>query len=167
MENKSFLVFLTFVLYVGRCLFVSRETLFLSILCILVNTVAEHNELGKNGEKIAVSFLVKHGFSILDRNYRTKYGEIDIVAKKDQKIRFVEVKAVKVGDFSSLERLHVRPEDNFTKDKHKKVIISAETYLKHKNISHETLWQIDLACVYIKPETREGRVIYFENVSLE
>ncbi|MDQ5962318.1 MAG: putative endonuclease [Patescibacteria group bacterium] len=149
------------------CLFVSRETLFLSILCILINTVAEHNEIGKIGEKIAISFLVKHGFSLVEKNYRTKYGEIDIIVKKDLKIRFVEVKSVKVRDFNAFEQLRVMPEDNFTKDKHSKVIVSAETYLNHKNISHETVWQVDLACVYINPETREGRVTYFENVSLD
>ena len=129
--------------------------------------MAEHNEIGKNGEKIAFSFLVKHGFSVLERNYATKYGEIDIIAKKNNKIRFIEVKAVKIRDFEGLDDLKVKPEDNFTREKYNKVRISSETYLTHKNISHETLWQIDLACVYINTETREGRVTYFENVSME
>jgi putative endonuclease len=129
--------------------------------------MAEHNEIGKNGEKIAFSFLVKHGFSVIETNYATKYGEIDIIAKKDQKIRFAEVKTVKIRDFNELDTLKVKPEDNFTREKYNKVRISSETYLTHKNISQETLWQIDLACVYINTETREGKVIYFENVSMD
>lgn len=129
--------------------------------------MAEHNELGKNGEKIGGSFLVKHGFSIVETNYRTKYGEIDIIAIKSGKMRFVEVKSIRVSDFNDFSRIPIRPEDHFTKEKYLKVKVSTETYLNHRNISRETPWQIDLACVYIKPETREGKVTYFENVSLD
>ena len=62
--------------------------------------MAEHNEIGKIGEKITKTFLMKHDFSVLETNYRTKYGEIDIIATKDSKIRFIEVKSVKVRDLS-------------------------------------------------------------------
>jgi putative endonuclease len=127
--------------------------------------MAEHNEIGKIGENIAKTFLMKHGFSVVDINYRTKYGEIDIIAKKDNTLRFVEVKSVKVRDFESINNLAVKPEDNLTNDKWSKLVVSCETYLKHKNISHETKWQIDLACVYINTEIREGKVVLMENVS--
>jgi putative endonuclease len=40
--------------------------------------MAEHNEIGKIGENVTTTFLMKHGFSVLERNYRIKYGEIDI-----------------------------------------------------------------------------------------
>ncbi len=127
--------------------------------------MAEHNEIGKIGENITKTFLMKHGFSVVDINYRTKYGEIDIIAKKDNVVRFVEVKSVKVRDFESISNLAVKPEDNLTNDKWSKLVVSCETYLKHKNISHETKWQIDLACVYINTEIREGKVVLMENVS--
>lgn len=129
--------------------------------------MAEHNEIGKIGENIGVSFLVKHGFSVVERNYRTKYGEIDIVALKANKLRFVEVKAITVKSFDHVHSLRVTPTDHFTLEKYRKVVVSTETYMKHKNISQETPWQIDLACVYIIPEKREGKVQYFENVSLQ
>ncbi len=127
--------------------------------------MAEHNEIGKIGENIAKTFLMKHGFSVVDINYRTKYGEIDIIANKDNVIRFVEVKSVKVRDFESINNLTVKPEDNLTKDKWSKLVVSCEIYLQHKNISNETKWQIDLACVYINTETRQGKVMLMENVS--
>ena len=129
--------------------------------------MAEHNEIGKIGENIANSFLVKHGFLVLQRNYHTHYGEIDIIAKKDNILRFVEVKSVKVRDFSNVDNLAVRPEDNLTKDKWSKIVVSCETYLRHKNIARETKRQIDLACVYINTETREGKVVLMENVNRE
>ena len=47
---------------------------------------SETQKIGEIGENIAVKFLVKHDFSILDRNYTKKWGEIDIVAEKDSKI---------------------------------------------------------------------------------
>ena len=129
--------------------------------------MAEHNEIGKIGEQITKTFLMKHGFSILDTNYRTKLGEIDIIAKKDNVLRFVEVKSVKVRDLSQLDNLSVRPEDNLTKDKWLKIVVSVEIYLQHKNIDSEAKYQVDLACVYVDTESRQGRVVLIENVHME
>jgi putative endonuclease len=129
--------------------------------------MAEHNEIGKIGEEITKEFLVKHGFSVLSTNYRTRYGEIDIVAEKDKKLRFVEVKSVKVRDFENVGSLHVKPEDNLTGDKWRKFVTSAEIYLNNRGVSSETLWQLDLACVYIDTESRRGKVVLMENVHKE
>ena len=49
-------------------------------------------ELGKNGENLAVSELRRRGYAILDRRYRTRHGEIDIVARDGDTVVFVEVK---------------------------------------------------------------------------
>lgn len=129
--------------------------------------MAEHLEIGKIGENITKTFLMKHGFSILDCNYFTRYGELDIVAKKDNVLRFVEVKSVKVRDLAQTATLAIRPEDNLTGEKWGRVRISAETYLRHKGVPHETRWQVDLACVYINVEKREGKVLLMENIHKE
>ncbi len=129
--------------------------------------MAEHNELGKTGESVAKTFLMKHGFIIIEVNYRTKYGELDIVAKKDNRLRFVEVKSVKVRNIHDVHNLSVQPEDNLTQKKWFRFSISVENYLKHRNIPPETLWQIDLACVYLDTEKREGRVVLMENIHKE
>ena len=129
--------------------------------------MAEHNEIGKIGEKITETFLMKHGFTIIEKNYRTRYGEIDIIAKKDNVIRFVEVKSIKVRDFSDINNLPVRPEDNLTKSKWAKIVTSTDIYLQHKNISHETRYQIDLACVYVDTEKRLSKVTLLENIHME
>lgn len=51
-------------------------------------------EIGKLGEEIATKYLKRHGYKILERNFRSKrWGEIDIVATKDDVLVFVEVKA--------------------------------------------------------------------------
>ncbi|MBQ8291612.1 MAG: YraN family protein [Clostridia bacterium] len=49
--------------------------------------------LGKRGEKLVAAYLQKRGFQILKRNYRTPFGEADIIAKEGEEIVFVEVKA--------------------------------------------------------------------------
>ena len=103
--------------------------------------MAEHNEIGKIGENMAKTFLMKQGFGILDLNYRILPGEIDIIAKKDKIIHFIEVKTIKVRDCANIENLTIRPEDNLTFAKWSKLIVTIKTYLKHKNISHETRYQ--------------------------
>ncbi|MBP7460682.1 MAG: YraN family protein [Candidatus Delongbacteria bacterium] len=48
--------------------------------------------MGRQGEDLAVQWLETHGFCILERNFRTRYGEIDIIAEKDMTMHFIEVK---------------------------------------------------------------------------
>ena len=50
------------------------------------------NTLGKEGEALAVSFCRKKGYRILEKNYRTVFGEIDIIARDGEMIVFIEVK---------------------------------------------------------------------------
>ncbi|MDE6093431.1 MAG: YraN family protein, partial [Muribaculaceae bacterium] len=54
--------------------------------------MAQHNETGSRGEDMAVSYLVAHGYDIVDRNWRMNHLELDIVASKGSRLFFVEVK---------------------------------------------------------------------------
>lgn len=58
-------------------------------------------EIGRHGEDIAEDYLVAHGYEIVERNWRTRYCEIDIVAKKDKTVYFVEVKYRKSSTYGS------------------------------------------------------------------
>ena len=129
--------------------------------------MAEHNEIGKIGENMAKTFLMKQGFAIIEQNYRILQGEIDIIAKKDNVLRFVEVKSIKVRDCSQLDNLVIKPEDNLSFAKWSKILIAVEVYRNHKNIPKETKYQIDLACVYIDTEKKEGRVKLMQNIHKE
>ena len=81
---------------------------------------------GKEGEKVAADFLKKKGYRILEMNFRTKTGEIDIVAEHKKTIAFVEVKTrsgVSLG----------RPETSVNEVKQRKLFRVAELFLaKHK-----------------------------------
>ena len=129
--------------------------------------MAEHNEIGKIGENITKEFLMKQEFSILDQNYRIRYGELDIVANKDNVLHFIEVKSIKVRDCNHVSNLIIRPEDNLTYAKWQKICITLEAYLKHKNIAPSVKYQVDLACVYIDTEKREGRIRLLQNIYKE
>ena len=116
---------------------------------------------------MAKTFLMKQGFTILEQNYRIPQGELDIIAKKDNVLRFVEVKSIKVRGFDNLDKLVIRPEDNLTFSKWSKLLLTVQVYLKHKNVPHETKHQIDLACVYIYTELRQGRVKLMQKIYKE
>ncbi|PLV57474.1 YraN family protein [Thermotoga sp. SG1] len=68
----------------------------------------------KAAEDIACNFLKKKGYKILERNYRTKYGEIDIIARCGKEIVFVEVKSGE-GRVDPLERIDMRKVRNIEK----------------------------------------------------
>ncbi|EAI3905501.1 MULTISPECIES: YraN family protein [Campylobacter] len=92
---------------------------------------------GKKGEELACEFLKTQGFEILKRNFYSKFGEIDIIAKKDKILHFIEVKSTQ-GDYEVEYRL-----DN---KKYNKIIKTIEYYfMKHKNDEN---YQLDLLCVY-------------------
>lgn len=61
--------------------------------------MAEHNALGKQGEKLAIDYLLKHGYDILEKNYRHLKAEVDIIARKDAILVAVEVKTRSTPEF--------------------------------------------------------------------
>src|SRR4030042_4101986 len=69
-------------------------------------------KFGDYGETLAVNFLKKHGYTIIQRNYKCIYGEIDIIAKENNCIVFIEVKTRKTGG-------EILPEDsiNYAKER--------------------------------------------------
>ncbi|CAN5158008.1 YraN family protein [soil metagenome] len=121
--------------------------------------------LGDLGETIAAEYLLKHGFEILDKNYLRKWGEIDIVAKKNDLIRFVEVKSVScvtLPEVTQETKDWFRPEDNVHPQKLKRLARTMQTYLLEKRIDLE--WQLDLITVKISQNDRMARVEMIENI---
>ena len=79
--------------------------------------MAEHNDLGKKGEELAVEYLLKEGYKILDRNWTFQKAEIDIIAQKESILAIVEVKTRSSLDFGA-------PQD-FVKPKKIQLLIKA------------------------------------------
>jgi putative endonuclease len=57
----------------------------------------QENELGRTGERLAAEHLVRLGYEIVERNYRTRWGELDIVARAGRTLAFCEVKTRHAG----------------------------------------------------------------------
>ena len=83
---------------------------------------------GKESESLAVSHLKKNGYEILERNYRSKLGEIDIIAKDKGTLVFVEVKAKRSDRFGN-------PKEAVTLKKQRKISQVALYYLNDTNQS--------------------------------
>ncbi|MEK7613304.1 MAG: YraN family protein [Patescibacteria group bacterium] len=124
--------------------------------------MAIHNEIGASGENIAEKFLKSKGLEIICRNYRKPYGEIDIVARENGVIRFVEVKTVSYETDRKLSD-GIRPEENMHPQKVKRLQRVVQSYV----FSHETgEWVFDLFCVYIDQKTRSARVKWIKDIVL-
>ena len=85
------------------------------------------NSLGVSGEQQAKKYLIKQGYKVLETNYKTVLGEIDIIAKKDGFIVFVEVKTRSNTKFGL-------PRESVTPYKQNKIRTVATYYLKVKNM---------------------------------
>ncbi|MBX4216097.1 YraN family protein [Candidatus Parcubacteria bacterium] len=117
------------------------------------------SELGVLGEDIAVKFLKGKGLSVVGRNYREKWGEIDVIAKQGEKFRFVEVKAVEERGYAMM------PEENVHEKKLQRLFRTIQTYLAHGREGAE--WQLDVLAVFIDKMNKTARVRFTENVLLE
>jgi len=121
-------------------------------------------EVGDLGESIASNFLISKGFSVLDRNYRKKWGEIDVVSQRGEILHFVEVKTVtreKWGSNSSENSF--RPEENVHPGKIKRLSRTINSYLLEKNLE-DVDWQIDLVAVVLDVENKKAHVRFLENI---
>ncbi len=87
----------------------------------------ERQILGELGEETAFEFLKKKGYHILERNYKTPLGEIDIIAQDKEKLVFVEVKSL--SDTS-----YILPQEMLNKKKQEQIIRVALSYLKAKGL---------------------------------
>jgi putative endonuclease len=135
------------------------------------NFTSKNQKIGELGEDVACKYLEKQGFLIKERNYTKKWGEIDIIATKEGKLYFVEVKSVSRDsdniDVKSDDVTNVtfRPEENMHPWKMKRLSRTVGTYLIHNRIGN-TPWQFDLLVVYLDMKKRIAKVKVINNVIL-
>ena len=97
--------------------------------------MAEHNELGKLGEELAVEFLRKEGYEILETNWTFQKAEIDIIAQKENTLAVVEVKTRSSLEFGL-------PQD-FVKPKKIQLLVKAiNEYVVSKDLDIEVRFDI-------------------------
>lgn len=97
--------------------------------------MAYHNELGKIGEQLAVDYLSRNGYTILERNFIFNKAEIDIIAQLDDTLAVVEVKTRNSEIFGD-------PQEFVSKNKIKLLVKAANEYLVSNNIDMEVRFDI-------------------------
>jgi len=136
-----------------------------------MTNITEKRKTGNLGEDLACRFLTKKGFEIVDRNYLKKCGEIDIIAKNNGKLHFIEVKSVSCETIPNVsgetfDNDGFRPEDNVHPWKLQRLSKTIQIYLEEKSVSDETDWQFDVITVYIDKKRLISKVFILENVVL-
>ena len=96
--------------------------------------------LGQQAELAAAIFLVDGGLTIIERNWRCRWGEIDLIAREGDEIVFVEVRS---------RRGATDPAESITSRKQERLRRTAYSYCEKKAYPDETLWRIDVVLVQL------------------
>jgi putative endonuclease len=110
-------------------------------------------QLGKWGELLAESHLVKMGALVLARNYRSEVGEIDLVVEHEHELVAVEVKTRTIVDLEA-------PEEAVTRWKLRRMVRGLETFAMDNDMM-ERHWRLDVVAIEVRPD---GKVTRFEHL---
>lgn len=97
-------------------------------------------QLGKKGEELARKFLNKKGFNIVERNFRCRFGEIDLILRKDKAFHFVEVKYRRTLEYGL-------PQESVNIRKQKKIQNAALVWLKKRHLPIDTEVHFDVLAI--------------------
>jgi len=120
-----------------------------------VKTPGRNQRVGRWGEQVAAQYLQQKGFTILERNHRTAYGELDLIVEKQSVICFVEVKA-RTGTHFGM------PEEAITPAKRAHLLAAIQAYWL-ENGRVEGTWQVDVIAILGRPSDPHFQIEHFEN----
>lgn len=112
-----------------------------------------NTELGRIGEELAIGFLLKKGFEILETNWRFQHLELDIISRDEDTLVFVEVKTRKTDFFGP-------PEDAVSKQKIARLFNAAEAYIIEKDYLGDS--RFDVVSI-ILPYGKKASIEYFQD----
>jgi len=104
-------------------------------MVLYFSKMAEHYELGKTGEQLAVNYLIGKGYKIVERNWRFQKAEIDIIARKAKTLISVEVKTRSTKNFGN-------PQDFVNPKKIKLMVLAMNEYILNKDLDIELRFDI-------------------------
>ena len=116
--------------------------------------MAAHNELGTWGEELAAQYLLKKGYTILERDWKSGHRDIDIIAIDGDVVVFVEVKTRR-------NRLFIEPEEAVDYMKLRNLRAAINHYVKYKRIDHEI--RLDVITVVGTPQQGEPDISHIED----
>lgn len=112
-------------------------------------------QFSREGESAAIAFLKENGYRILEKNFRSKLGEIDVIAEQAGVIVFIEVKARSDHEFG-------HPFDALTPTKQKNIIQTTQSFLVQKRIPDKSM-RFDVVVLTLDPPD-SWKIGLFENV---
>jgi putative endonuclease len=116
--------------------------------------------IGRWGEQTAAEFLEMEGYSIIDRNVRTPYGEIDLIAQlelpQQRMTVFVEVKTRTNDSYGP-------PEESVTARKQAHLLAAVEDYMQ-KHPDPEMAWRVDVIAIRRMAAGEAPQIVHFQNV---
>ncbi|MCR4392957.1 MAG: YraN family protein [Dehalococcoidales bacterium] len=115
----------------------------------------ERKSTGQLGENIAREFLKKKGYNILEKNYRCREGEVDIIARKGEYLVFVEVRTRTNQNFGI-------PEESINIEKERHLLVAANHYLQ-QNRRADCAWRIDVVAIELNRDNGVKRIELIEN----
>ena len=115
----------------------------------------DSREIGALGEKIAAEYLTRLGYVIRERNFRSREGEIDIIAEKDDFLIFIEVRTRTSSSFGT-------PEESVTTQKKERLLALAEAYREDRDDLPPS-WRIDVVALELGPKGKVSRLELIEN----
>lgn len=124
---------------------------------------SKKQKIGEKGENICVAWLNNNNYKVIERNFSTKNGEIDVIAKKNNILHFIEVKSVSYetsGCF--LKQSIYNPLQNITPKKIAKLQKTMIDYISINQVSHET--QIDAFGIYIDRKNVKHKIEIIMNI---
>ena len=139
---------------------------------------SETQKIGEIGEEVACKYLINKGFTVIERNFTKKAGEIDIIARKGNEIYFFEVKSVSCetrnievsSDFdkSTLDVSHetFRPEENMTFAKMKKLSRVTQIYFAQRPEFRDMDFFWNILAVELDQTTRKAHLRMIEKVNI-
>ena len=112
----------------------------------------ESYQQGIKGEEVAEKYLIQHGYKIIEKNFHSQQGEIDIIASESEFLVFVEVKNYSFRSYGS-------PLGAVRKSKKQSIIHAARTYLYKHNIKN-TFCRFDVLTIYRRPDGSRAVDLY-------
>ncbi|MFH1175131.1 MAG: YraN family protein, partial [bacterium] len=117
--------------------------------------------VGKLGEDLALKFLGQKGYKVVARNFRQKFGELDLVFKDKEEWVFVEVKTRKKIENNAFGY----PEQAVNRRKIQKISNTAQKFLEINSCSLDRAkWRIDVIAIYLDWRTRQAEIKHIKNV---
>lgn len=117
----------------------------------------ETGSIGKTGESIAARFLIDNGYRVLAKNYWTRFGELDIVAREGETLVFVEVKTGIANDVT-------KPYERVNPEKLEKCMKACTLYCQAFPQGDAPL-RFDVISIELNPTTRHAKLQHFKNIT--